>query len=142
MKTLLTLLALASLASAFPARFKWNKNPAGENITEYRIHQLVDGVPVLRLTHPATAGPETFERSTALEVETGQVYTVTAFNGFASEPSDPLTVPAVPTKPGAVEVVEIEVSSNLTDWEPVAFVTLKTDDPARFIRTRIITVTK
>jgi hypothetical protein len=139
MKPLLLLIALALTASAFPARLRWNANPPEEAITEYLVWQVIDGKPVLRLTVTATADPK---QSTPLEVESGQVYQVTAWNGFESEPSDPVTIPAIPTKPGAVEVVEIEVSANMTDWEPVALVPLKTDDPARFIRTRIVTIQK
>lgn len=139
MKTAILILSLAMslAAAAFPARLKWNKNPQAENIQEYRIHQIVNGIPVLRLTHPATAGPETVERSIPLEMESGQVYTVTAFNGFESDPSDPLTIPAKPSKPGTPEVVEVQVSVNNVEWKTIAYVPLKADDPARFIRTRI-----
>jgi hypothetical protein len=138
---LLILWALILVVFGFPANFRWNANPPAEAVTKYRIYQLpTEGPRILKATIPATAEPK--QLSGPLDVESGQRFVVTAYNGtFESEPSDPVTVPVKPSKPGAVEVVEIEVSANMTDWEPVALVPLKTDDPARFIRTRIITVT-
>jgi hypothetical protein len=143
MKTLLILLALTTLASAFPAKLRWNKNPADENVTEYRVWKWTEGKPIIFANVPADTTLADPKQSTPIEVNGGEILTVTAFNGtFESEHSDSITVPMKPSKPGAVEVVEIEVSSNLTDWEPVALVPLKTDDPARFVRTRIVTITK
>lgn len=139
MKIILVILALAAACQAFPAKLKWNRNPEPD-ISEYRIYQVIDGVPVLKQTViPAAEGDKI--TSQPIDMESGQVYTVTAYNGFESEHSDPVTVPVKPSKPGAVEVVEIEVSANNTDWEPVALVPLKTEAHARFIRTRITTVT-
>jgi len=141
MKTILVILALAATCQAFPAKIRWNKNPPAENVKEYRIYKQVDGKPVLFATAPAVVDADT-KQTFPIEVQGGEILTVTAWNVFESEHSDPVTVPVKPSKPGAVEVVEIEVSSNMEDWEPVALVPLKTADPARFIRTRIITVTK
>lgn len=140
MKTILILLALATLASAFPAKIRWDKNPAAENVTEYRIYQTIDGAKVLKQTIPANQDAEP-KQSAPIEVNGGEVLTITAWNGFESEHSDPVTVPVKPSNPGTVEVVEIEVSANMTEWQPIALVPLKTDAPARFIRTRITTVT-
>jgi hypothetical protein len=139
MKTIIFIFILAVTCSAFPAKLRWNANLPAENVTEYRIYKQLNGAPALIATVPATDDPK---QSTPIDVQGGEVLTVTAFNGFESEPSDPVTVPVKPSKPGEVEVVEIEVSANMTDWEPVALVPLKTDDPARFIRTRIVTIQK
>jgi hypothetical protein len=49
----------------------------------------------------------------------------------------PVTIPA----PKKMRVVVIETSSNLTEWEPLAFVPLITDAPTRFIRTHISDIT-
>jgi hypothetical protein len=136
---ILILLALASIASAFPARFKWNKNPAGENIREYRLYQVVEGVKVLRLTHPATVGPETVERTVALEVETGETYVVTAYNDFESEPSDPKIIPVKPTKPGQLEIV-LEGTEDAVKWIPIAKATVDIDVPVKLFRTRVTTI--
>jgi hypothetical protein len=136
---LLVFYALILVVFGFPAKLRWSANPPAENVTEYRVYKQINGAPVLFATVPATVEAK---QSAPIDVQGGEVLTVTAFNGFESEHSDPVTVTVKPSKPGAVEVVEIEVSANMTDWEPVALVPLKTDDPARFIRTRIITIQK
>ena len=140
MKTLLILLATAIAATAFPATLRWDKNPIEEGITEYRVYQIVDGNRVLKLTVPATQGPEPKE-STPMELQGKEVLVVTAFNGFESEPSDPVTVPVKPSKPGVIEVVEIRVTTNTKDFTTLAYVPLKEPNtPTRFIDARIITV--
>lgn len=71
----------------------------------------------------------------------GDVIAVTAFNGSESALSQPVTIPAVtiaPQPPTGLRVVEIETSSNLQDWKPVAWVPLRTEDAAaQFVRARM-----
>lgn len=137
--TLLILLALASLASAFPVKFRWNANPPAESVTEYRIYQLpTEGPRILKATITATAEPK--QVSGPLEVESGQRYVVTAANGtFESEPSDPLTIPVKPSKPGQFEIT-LEGSADLTEWVPIAKAVIETDAPTKLFRTRITTL--
>ena len=145
MKSILLLLALSLHALAAQVGVKWNPNPAEENILRYEVTYGTPDDNGTMVWQTLDAGPNV--RATVPDLVEGKTYTFTvrAYNADGvSEPSDPVTyrVPKPPTKPAGLEVVEIEVSSNLTDWEPVALVPLKTEDPARFIRTRIITVTK
>lgn len=51
---------------------------------------------------------------------------------------EPIPVP----KPKGLRVVTIETSSNLTDWEPIAYVPLLTDAPARFVRAGLTTISQ
>jgi hypothetical protein len=143
MKTLLIALLLVSSLSAFPVRFKWNKNPANEEIKEYRLYQVVNGVRVLKHTHVATAGAETFERSIPVEVDSGQVWVVTAFNELESEPSDPKVIPVKPTKPGTLELeIVLESTEKGIEWIPIAQAIVETDAPTTLFRTRITNITQ
>lgn len=144
MKIIILLLTINTLASAFPAKLKWNRNPEPD-ILEYRVWQIMpDGTKVLRQTVLPASNALTTDKivSQSIEMESGQVYTVTAFNGFESEPADPYTIPAKPVKPSNLEVVEIQVSSNLKDWETIALVPSRTKDPVRFVRAGIATITQ
>ena len=53
--------------------------------------------------------------------------------GVIATPAPPAVIP----RPKGLRVVRIEASANLKDWEPVAFVPLMTDAPARFVRASI-----
>lgn len=151
MKILLILLALAAHCLAANIGLKWNPNPPDDQVTKYTVTATTpgpDGNPIV-LTRDAVAteaGGEVPVRVSFEGLTEGLTYTFTvkAFNEFGeSEPSDPVvyTVPKKPSKPGGLEVVEIQTSSNLTEWKPLAYVPLKTDDAARFVRARITTVT-
>lgn len=129
MKTLLILLALAATLTARPVKLRWNPNPPEENVTEYRVFRGLEELGRINGT------------AITVEANTGDVLHVIAANAYGiSEPSDPVTVPALPTKPTGLQVVEIQVSSNLTDWETIALVPLKTATPARHIRAGLTTI--
>jgi hypothetical protein len=67
---------------------------------------------------------------------------MTAFNGTESAPSDPVTIPeaaAPPSAPTGLRVVEIQTSSNLTEWDTIAFVPV---EGTGFVRARTITLQK
>jgi hypothetical protein len=138
--SLLILLLLTITSAALPVKFRWDANPPADAVKEYRVYQLSDNGPrILKATIQATADPK--QTSGPIEADSGQQYVLTAVNIFESEPSDPVTIPNKPSKPGLIEVVEIQVSSNLKEWDSIAMVPLKNDrDPVRFIRTRIVSV--
>lgn len=117
MKTILILLSLATLAAAFPAKLRWNKNAPDEGVTEYRVWKWTDGIPALVATVPAVADAEQ-QQSHAMELQGREVLTVTAFNGFESDHSDQVTVPVKPTKPGGVEVIEVTVTVRVSSPSP------------------------
>ena len=62
MKTLIALLLLtvgALAQTTVDVAFKWDTNPATDNVTEYRIYELVDGTAVLRTSTAETTGAVT-----------------------------------------------------------------------------------
>ncbi len=129
MKTLLILLALAATLTARPVKLRWNPNPPDDNVTEYRVFRGLEELGRINGT------------TITVEANTGDVLHVIAANAYGiSEPSDPVTVPALPTNPTGLEVVEIQVSSNLTDWETIALVPSRTKDAVRFVRAGITTI--
>lgn len=136
---MMIMLTLALVKSVFglTANVRWNNNPAEDEVTHYEVrYGKAPGV--------YDQGFTTLTNTAAIiNLEPGVTYyfVVVAFNAYGqSEPSDMVSklMPKPPTKPGGVQVVEVLVSSNLTDWETIAFVPLiKKDQPARFIKTNL-----
>jgi hypothetical protein len=129
---LLVLLTLTLSVSARAATYKlkWNPNPPEEGVLAYRIYKITEAGRELLGTAP-TNRIET-------EAQPGDRLVVTAWNGSESEPSDELVIPAPPTKPGAPVILELEQSSNMKDWRPLARNYVEPDGPQQFFRLRIV----
>lgn len=122
----------------------------GSNITDYQIESSSDGVtwvPWASGTWTAAAELKKAElpmRQTKFVriVSNGVQASIAELNllGYYGQSEEGVT-PVQPAPPGKLRVVRIETSANLTDWEPLAFVPLVTDSPARFIRANISEIT-
>lgn len=128
---LLTLLCLATLAHAAPVTLAWDHD---EGAASYEVFRGIDKLATVT------------DKQSVVDVSVGDMLHVVAVNslGHRSPQSEPLTIlpehfpPLAPTK---LRVVVIETSSNLTDWEPLAYVPLHTDQSARFVRAGISVIT-
>jgi hypothetical protein len=147
MKTLLTsiiaLAAMAGIAAAAQVGLKWNPNPETD-IANYRVSW---GIVPGEHTQSLDAGNNVRATVPNLVPGTKYYFVVQAINaeGLESEKSDEVSyvVPKPPAKPTGLEVVVIEGSAdNLTDWKPIAWVPLKTEDRTRFLRAGIVTMEK
>ena len=122
----------------------WDKYPEAYTVTIYQ--ESIDDLPDAELgsikVDPANPALETVEVTVNDDAATLYAVAINADN-FTSEKSDPLHVPAKMPSPSrlmlktSIAMVEIQTSSNLSDWESVAFVPLKTQSPTRFIRANI-----
>ena len=110
--------------------------PDSERVAGYRLYVRAGGV-VLAVHDTAL---ET--RITVPGLSLGETYafSVTAYDalGIESRESDPLIVPlGVPVAPPArLRVVEIQVSHDLKEWRPLAFVPVAETDMPLFVRAR------
>lgn len=138
MKTiLLTLLALTGLSSAAPVNLAWNPNPPAEDITLYHIRRFL----------PVTGGTEFVVESTTAQATVqalpGDILYVTAQNdqGQWSELSDPLVIEAPPdvTPPQTRQVVEIQITRDLTTWLDLTDVYLPEGEAFTAVRARVVT---
>ena len=125
-------------------RVTWDKYPEPHTITIYQ--ESVDDLPDAELgsvlVDPTNPTLESVEVTVNDDPSTLYAVAINADN-FPSEKSDPLHVPAKMPPPSrlmlktSMAMVEIQTSSNLADWESVAFIPLKTESPTRFIRANI-----
>lgn len=110
-------------------------NPPEKKVTHYRIY--------------AEAGPglellaQTSETSVRLDVpREGMTIVATAVNnqGRESDPSEPFVILPIPLAPEGLRVkitIDLETSSNLTDWQNVASISWPADAaPKQFFRLR------
>lgn len=129
MKSFLVLLALATVAIGGQYRVSWNQHQ-DPTVTEFRVYKVETQGRVLLATSSTQDAKVTAAR--------GDIIVVVAFNGVESRPSLPIMIVQPPSAPIGVQVVEIETSSNLTDWKPLAYIPLHhADSEAKFIRARI-----
>lgn len=119
---------LVAFARAGTISLQWDANPAGDNVTEYRVYRMEDLGPVLLVTSNTP--------SATVGVAPGQRLAITAFNGQESTFSAVVTVPAL-SAPSGLRVVEIQTSDNLRDWHTLTYVPLDSGQPSQFIRARI-----
>ena len=131
MKTLLTLLALTTQLIAGPVTVAWDANPPAENVTGYKVHYGTAS-----RTYPTVVDVANVTTLT-LELAPGVYYlNATAYNsaGDSDFPEElVITMPGTPpTPPKGLRVVEIQTSSNLRDWSPVAWV--PAGEPPVFLR--------
>jgi hypothetical protein len=134
MRTILAILALTVLCNAGQYRVTWDAHPDA-TVREFRVYRITGAVRELLATSPVSAA--------VIETGPGTVIAVTAFNGAESALSDPVTIPAAiqpPQPPTGLRVVEIQTSSNLTDWDTIAYVPLHDDSPQRFVRAHLTTI--
>lgn len=122
MKILLAILALALPALAGTATIAWDANPPAEAIKGYKVYY---GTATGSYTQIVDVGVTT---QIVLDLGPGEYFlNVTAYNasGLEGTFSEELafTVPASPPTPvKGIRVVEIQTSSNLVDWEPLAWI--------------------
>lgn len=131
------LVAAMAAASAEEVVVLWDKNPEN-NIIGYELHiqtgetsRLVDVKGDTKVT---------------VNLERGDVIKVRAYNSqdLRGPWSDTLTY-TPPGKPGGlkVKVVEIQTSSNLTEWQTIALVPRDpANKPAEFVRARVAEITR
>lgn len=131
--------ALASLALAESVTLAWDANPAAEHVTRYRL----DYGPTPELGKSVeTPAPQV----TVPDLSPGTWhFSVVAINsrGLVSPASEALSyvVLVPPTAPAKLRVVEIQTSSNLTDWKTIAMIPQDpAAKPAEFVRARISTL--
>jgi hypothetical protein len=116
----------------------WWDAHADPSVTQFNVYRIKGATRELLASSNTT--------SAKVIADPGDVIAVTAYNGAESVLSEPAMVPIKPVTPPppaaptGLQVVEIETSSNLGDWEPVAWVPLLPDpkkQPAKFVRARI-----
>jgi hypothetical protein len=121
-------------AGAGQYRVSWDAHPE-LSVMRFNVYKL-DGAARIFLGSSTT--PEL-----QVEAAPGDSIIVTAWNGMESEPSAPVVIPAAavpPQPPTGLRVVEIQTSSNLADWKPLAYVPLHDGSPQRFVRATITTI--
>lgn len=122
----------------------------GSNITDYQIESSSDGVTWVpwasgTWTDSAELKKAEMPMRTTKHIRvfsSGVQASIADLNllGYYGQPEEG-DLPVPPAPPGKLRVVRIETSANLTDWEPLAFVPLVTESPARFIRANISEIT-
>lgn len=131
MKTiLLIILCFCSCAAAGQFSVAWDAHPDA-TVREFRIYRI-DGPARVLLASPA-ASPAT------ITANPGDIIAVSAFNGAESGLSAFVTIPAAPVPPTGLRVVEIQTSSNLKDWQTIAFVPVT---GTGFVRAKTSTITQ
>ena len=130
-KYLLPILILTAQLLAGTVTIAWDANPPEENVSGYRVHY---GTVSRTYTEVVDVANVT---TIALQLDPGVYFlNVLAYNaaGDSDFPEElVVTMPgAPPTPPKGLRVVEIQTSSNLRDWSPVAWV--PAGDPPVFLR--------
>lgn len=149
MKTLLLILLLAlPLTADRVLTVTWDKYPSADTIVIYEVGK--DGSKDRELgkvaIDPSNPALESVEVTVGDTATTLYAIARNSAN-FESDKSEPLPVPDKLPTPGkprvkiSMKMVEIQTSSNLKDWQPLAYVPLVTSSPARFIRAGITEIT-
>lgn len=99
MKKLLSIISILIPVTtwAVPVTFQWDPNPVSDNVTEYRVYSMdAQNQPTLLGTTASTQMPADISEGPG-------TFVVTAYNGFESQPSDPVSV-NVPHKPSGASI--------------------------------------
>lgn len=134
-------LACAIPAAADPVKIQWDQNPEPD-IAEYRLFKQVDGadpelVPTTQIKAVDDGKPVV---QTTIDLKGGEKLYVIAVNttGLTSPPSETLTIPGAPSKPKGPVVIELQQSSNMKEWEPLAQHYQK-GEGVKFYRLKVVT---
>jgi len=105
-KLILILASLTACASLIASNvtLTWDFNAPEENITSYKLYEIIDGTNVIKYVIPGTNNIITLTDVTPGKHE----YFVTASNMWGeSDPSNTVTTPAPATSPKAVKITII-----------------------------------
>lgn len=118
----------------------WDPTPPPDDarVGGYKLYYSTDATMPANATTVLDAGNN--PQITVPDLPYGKTYyfAVTAYDklGIESKKSEILAVPIPLPAPKSLRVVTIEVSSNLKDWKPLAFVPVAEEDMPIFVRAK------